>query len=101
MSIEGLVEFSPNGSASGPDSGENTGVVSDISEKKATIKTKTCITLHHGSNIIGEIYPWYQFVSLHVSWSGISVCNIIQCVSIFTKTLQFVCVYVYLHWYFY
>lgn len=66
------------GSASGSGSGENTGLVSHentelVYEIKATINTTTCLTLHHGWDIIGEIYPWYQFRSIDVGWSGVSI----------------------------
>ena len=81
MNIEGVVELLPDtrlGSGSGSGSGLDTNSRSvfdiGISGKKATIKTKSCLSLHHGWNIIGEIYPWYQFRTIEISWSGITVC---------------------------
>ena len=78
MNIEGVVVLLPDaGSASG--SGSDTNSRSDdgieIYGKKATMNTTSCLSLYHGWNIIGEIYPWYQFRTIEVSWSGIKVCN--------------------------
>ena len=109
MSTEGLVTFTYSlqpknstdeiphiGSASGSGSGENTELVSHentelVYDIKATINTTTCLTLHHGWDIIGEIYPWYQFRSIEVSWSGISVCNILHYVTIFLPKFSIFC----------
>ena len=67
MSGEGSVEL--------PDVESGSGSGMQTSTKKPTIKSKNCLWLYHGSNVKGEIYPYYQIRSIRVSWRGIRVCT--------------------------
>ena len=76
LSIEGSLEFSDGGSGLDVNSGSGSGTQISRKEptfKEATISAKTCVFLYHGYDIVGEIYPWYQFRSICVSWHGIKV----------------------------
>jgi len=52
------------------------------------INSTTCLRLYHGSNVYGEIYPWYQIRHVKVSWSGVKVCNLVNYVRNFA-TIKF------------
>ena len=73
MNIEGVVKYQEiesvddenSGSALDINSGSGSGI--QRSEKKFTVHVKACLSLYHGFDIDGEIYPWYR-VSLLVSY---------------------------------
>ena len=83
MSIEGSVEFpdvdvkETGGSGSGTNDKSNTDVKTE--ERMPIIKYKACLHLYNGFNIYGEIFPWYQFRTIRVTWWSIRVCNLLKC----------------------
>ena len=73
----GFEENSGSGSeiSNGSDIDVNVNSEPDIqtSINAPTIKIATCALLYHGFDVFGEIYPWYQFRSVRISWRGIKV----------------------------
>ena len=68
MNTEGFVEI--------PDIGSGCSIQENIPEP--IINSTTCLRLYHGSNVYGEICPWYQFKHVSVSWRGIKVCKLVK-----------------------
>ena len=91
MSIEGSVEFpetetetketGSSGSGSGTNEKSNTNVKTKTEEKIPIIKQKTCLHLYNGFNVHGEIFPWYQFRTIKVTWWSIRVLNLLTCIA--------------------
>lgn len=80
MSIEGSVELpvattEPPNTNDGSGSGTREESDSQTVIRIPIIKSKSCLHLYNGWNVYGEIFPWYQFRSISVSWRGIRVCT--------------------------
>ena len=83
-----MLEGSDGGSGSGSGNGSGSGAGETIDDdidgdiEESTIiqvyyvpvfKHKTCNYLYNGWDVFGEIFPWYQFRSISISWRGIKV----------------------------
>ena len=89
MSIEGSVEFPDAKETGGSGSGAND-VKTKTEERTPIIKQKTCLNLYNGYNIYGEIFPWYQFRTIKVTWWSIQVCNLLKC-NYKTAEVSYIC----------
>ena len=83
MNIEGSVDDklpdtgsdfdTSSGSGFDTSSGSGSDMQTRVHKPKHIIKIKICLYLYHGFDVVGEIYPWYQFRSIRISWRGIKV----------------------------
>ena len=74
MVIEGVVEYQETddvNSESDLDTYSGSGSGIQRSVKKFTVNAKACLSLYHGFDIVGEIYPWYRLNLIVSYWCSI------------------------------